>query len=175
MNILFVFLILAVVAIFGVWLANFLNRDIKCLIAQAEKIAKNRLHENESCSIDDFLKKEFSTETSPQNIKLGLQVLLEIFELGSQVRFKSSDSMGELFRVYREELQDVDSAWKKAGLEEYIEVFSDELLDKTSQSLGKDHFLKFLMKLGVEESERDAQKDVLMGLSVKGYLLAAQQ
>lgn len=170
MDIIISFILLGVIGIASYKVTQYLNSDISKLILKAEYVCRERLLNREKVSVEDFFSEHRSGGKLPHNCKELIETLSTVFQLENEFPFSLEERLGDIFRVSKSELKDVNKAWNKAGLVEYLEVYSDTLIEKTRQCIGSENFQKSLHSLGNPSSE-DEIKDVLMEMTVAQYLI----
>jgi hypothetical protein len=169
MNIILTLFLLVLVGYLGFLLTQYLNRNIASLINEAKTKASQRRLRQKAQSIDKFVESNVSPEHE-RHIYCGLaKGLSSIFGVNDRFPFDSEEKLGNVFRVNKSEIELNKAAWKKAGLKDFIEVYSDELLSMTLTVVGKEKFNTILETIDDVNSE-DSFKDYLMDMTVGQYL-----
>lgn len=169
MSILLTVFLLIFVGYCGFLLAQYLNRGIASLVDEAKDKACQRLLQRQAQSIDEFKNSNASLENDEYLYKELAKGLSSIFGINDKFPFYSEEKLGNVFRVKKSEIEVNKTAWTKAGLKDFIEVYSDELLSMTITVVGKDKFDTLMQTISGVNSE-DSIKDYLMDMTVGKYL-----
>ena len=169
MNIILTVFLLIFVGYSGFLLTQYLNRGIASLINEAKAKASQRRLLRQAPSIEEFVNSNVSSEHY-EDIYIELaKGLSSIFGNKDRFPFNSEEKLGNVFRVKKSEIEVNKTAWKKAGLKDFIEVYSNELLSMTRAVVGKEKFDTLLQTVNGVNSE-DSIKDYLMDMTVGEYI-----
>lgn len=169
MNIILTLLVLIFVGYSGFLLTQYLNRGIASLINEAKAKASQRRLQRQAPSIEEFVNSSVSSIHDEHIYRELAKGLSSIFGVKDRFPFNSKEKLGHVFRVKKSEIEVNKTAWKKAGLKDFIEVYSDELLSMTLSVVGKEKFDSLLHSVNRGNSE-DSIKDFLMNMTVGEYL-----
>nr|WP_136252610.1 hypothetical protein [Ningiella ruwaisensis] len=169
MDLLIVLILLFFVGFLGYLITDFMNHGIRALIHEAQEKAINKLRKRDAVSVDQFieLNKSFAGDKEVfSNLVTGLP---KIFRINEGFPFHADEKLSCVFRIDESEIQENKVSWKKAKLKSFIEVYVDELIIVTKETIGTNEFMSRFSSVDNIESEDDI-KGFLMEMTFIEYL-----
>jgi len=153
------------------FISNTLNRGIKELETEAENIVRSRISSGSFKNKSSLLILDLSHNEEVVKIQYLIAQLSKRLKIGElENKLHSKDVLSDLFRVQKQDLIVFENTWKKIGLGDYLEVFSNELLTFLNNVLDRDGRNRFLKELDIE-NEDDQVLDSIMTMTVKKFFL----
>lgn len=164
--------VLLVVGVLASAAASFFNRNIIFIGKEAKKFAQNRIRKraSEKPSIKELIDTCSSGEIDREKVKRIVESLF--LALGLQLnedRLSADDVLKNLCMVERGDLKKFDKAWRKAGLQESIEPFSQGMLELLNNLIQGDDRKKFLQSLSIDNKD-DEILDAVMSMNVGSFV-----
>ncbi len=163
-------LLASAVGIGGTLLANWLNRDLLRITEAANDQLRRRLGKRSPLPMRELILESGVPEVFVLRAERLLAGIGEELDVDPRL-LRWDDRLDDLLRIQRNDLNTVTlNQWERAGLKEYIDVFSYGLMDKIDELSERSEWEKWYAGLPDPPGNEEEWVDLLMSMNVRELL-----